>query len=57
MEKIATKIKYGASGNLANVTIGLNHDLSDDGSPYREKYLKDFFVVSGEGRITAVVAC
>ena len=57
MEKIVTKIAYGTPGNLTNVAAKLNHDLSDSGSPYRVKYLKDFFVMSGEDRIAAVVAC
>ena len=61
LEKIVEKImeeKICIPGNLRNVAGKLNHDLSDSGSPYRVKYLKDFFVVpSGEDRIVAVVAC
>ena len=60
IEQIVAKImekKICIPGNLTNVAAGLNHNLSDSGSPYRVKYLKDFFVVSGEDKITAVVAC
>ena len=57
VEKIVTKITYGTPEMTKNVAAGLNHDLSDTGSQHRVKYLKDFFVMSSENKIMAVVAC
>ncbi len=57
VEKIVTKITYGSPEMTKNVAAALNYDLSDTGSQHRVKYLKDFFVMSGEDRIMAVVAC
>ena len=58
VKKIATAMKGGDSWtrNWTNVAVRLNHDLSDNGSRYRVDYLKDFFVMSEEDGIAAVVA-
>ncbi len=57
VEKIVTKITYGTPEMTKNVAAALNYDLSDTGSQHRVKYLKDFFVMSSENKIMAVVAC
>ncbi len=57
VEKIVTKITYGSPEMTKNVAAALNYDLSDTGSQHRVKYLKDFFVMSSENKIMAVVAC
>ncbi len=57
VEKIVTKTTYGTPEMTKNVAAALNYDLSDTGSQHRVKYLKDFFVMSREDRIMAVVAC